>query len=53
MPGLESTSQNLYGPKIRSVYQSEPKFGSGPGLVYELEPKSSFKPIFLHFESLG
>ena len=39
-----STGRNLYGSKTGPFYQLEPKWGFGPELVYESEPKIGSRP---------
>ena len=51
MPSLESTGRNLDGLRSKLVYQLESKLGSGPGPIYELDPKIGLKPDFLRVKT--
>lgn len=46
-------SRNMYGLSYKPDYQSKPKLGSGPRLIYEFEPKTCSKPDFLWLETFG
>ena len=46
MSGIGSIGPKLYGYKTELIYQLKPKMDSRHVLVYEWEPKISFKPDF-------